>query len=130
MASRPQSKAIGGVTPLGAVTITAGTPVQISSLLAVPTTNPGATKTDPIYALTARQIGFSVAASPAGVVYVNYGNYPGLDVNATALIIASGTQQSLPAGTAATEGLIDCSKWWIDASANCVVALYVLDASS
>jgi len=121
MAGPVQNKAIGGVTPLGIITITAGTPQQITKNM---------TLSDKVYTLTCRQLGFSIDASPAGEVYVNYGNFAGKDTNATLMILQSGTVESLPAGSSATEGCIDAARIWLDGSASCVVAIYALDASS
>jgi hypothetical protein len=121
MASRPQVNAQSGITSLGIIIITAGTPQQIAPAIA---------RSNSTYTLTARQIGFSVTSASTGEVYVNYGNYPGLDVNATTLIIQHGTSQSLPIGTVSTDGLIDVLKFWIDGShTGDVVAIYALDAS-
>ena len=121
MASKAQNRAIGGVTPLGVFTITPGTPQRVTSLLNL---------SDTIYTFSCRQLGFSVDSSVGGLVYLNYGNYAGLDANATALIIGSGQQQTLPMGCAATEGPIDAKAWFLDGSAACVVAVYALDGSS
>lgn len=122
MASRPQNKAIGGITPLGVITVTPGTPQQIISALNL---------TDKVgFTFSARQIGFSVSATPAGEAYVNYGNFPNRDVNATVLIVQSSQAQSLPIGGVVTEGLIDVEKYWVDGSAAVVVAVYAADASS
>lgn len=121
MAGPTFTRAIGGVTPLGIITITAGTPQQVTKNLKL---------NGDRYGFLCRQIGFSVDASPAGEVYVNYGNFAGKDTNATALIIQSGTFQTLPGGSSATEGQIDAAQWWLDGSASCVVAIYALDATS
>lgn len=123
MASRAQNKAIGGITPLGVITITAGTPIQIISALNL---------TDKVgFTFSARQIGFSVTGASTGEIYVNYGNYPGLDANATALIVQHGTEQTLPIGSVVTESIIDVEKWWVDGSVSGdKVAVYAADASS
>jgi hypothetical protein len=119
--SQQLNKAIGGVTPLGVITITSGTPQKVTTNLNL---------SDTTYTLTCRQLGFSVDTSPSGEVYVNYGNVAGKDAHATALIIQSGTAQSLPIGAVTADGLIDANAWWLDGSASCVVAVYALDASS
>ena len=119
--SQPFQRAIGGVTPLGVITVTPGTPINVLKNLSL------ATKT---YSFQARQLGISVDSSPSGEVYVNYGNVAGKNANVTAMIIQSGTVTSLPANGVATEGELDLSQWYIDGSAACVVALYALDASS
>lgn len=121
MASRPQNKAVGGITPLGLFAITPGTPQQVTSKLNL---------SDKVYTFSARQLSFSVDSSVSGNVYVNYGNYAGEDANATALIIPSGTSVSLPLYGVVTEGLIDCAAWWLDGSAACKVAVFAADASS
>jgi hypothetical protein len=119
--SQAFQRAIGGITPLGVFTITPGTPQQLTANLKLSTTT---------YSFQARQIGFGVDSSPAGEIYVNYGNVAGKDSHVTALIIQSGTCQSLPLGAVTTEGEIDVSQWWIDGSAACVVAAYATDATS
>lgn len=119
--SQQFQRAIGGLTPLGIITITPGTPINLLKNLNLVTQR---------YSLQARQIGFSIDSSPAGEVYVNYGNVAGKDANVTAMILQSGTQQSFPIGSSCTEGEIDVSAWYLDGSAACVVAAYCLDASS
>lgn len=122
MASVPQNKAVGGCTPLGVFTITSGTPQKVTSLLNL---------SDKVFTFSARQLGFSVTKASTGEVYVNYGNYAGLDQNATMLIVQPGTSQSLPIGSTATEGLIDCNQIYLDAATGgATVAVYALDASS
>lgn len=121
MSSRPQQRAIGGVTPLGYFTINPGTPQQITSKLAL---------VDSTYSVTCRQLGFSVDSSVSGELYVNYGNNSGADSNATSLIVQSGTSQTLPIGAVSTEGCIDANAWYLDGSAAIKVAVYALDASS
>lgn len=123
MASVPSGKAIGGVTPLGVITITANTPVQIVT--------PSTVKDKVGFTFTARLLGFSCPASNTGAIYVNYGNYPGLDANATALIVSPGATASLPINDACTEGLIDVEKWYCDGShTGDIVAVHASDASS
>ena len=122
MASRQQNKCLGGITPLGVITITSGTPVQVSSLLAA---------TDKVFAFTARQLGFSVSAASTGEFYIQYGNYSGIDANATMLIVQHGTTGTLPTGCACTEGLIDVTQIWVDGShTGDKIAIYALDASN
>lgn len=121
MPSRAQNKAIGGITPLGLFIITPGTPQRLTSKLS---------SSGSVYAFSARQVSFSVDSSVSGNVYINYGNYPGEDTNATALIVPSGTSASLPLHGVLTEGLIDCTSWWLDGSAACKVAVFAADASS
>lgn len=116
-----QTKAIGGITPLGVITITPGTPQKVTANLSL---------SDKVYTFSARQLGFSIDSTPAGEVYVNYGNVAGKDSHATALILQSGTAQSLPLGAVVCEGLIDCNNWYLDGSAACVVAIYAADASN
>lgn len=119
--SQAFNKSVGGITPLGVITITPGTPIKVTANLA---------QSDKVYTFFARQIGFSIDSTPAGEVYVNYGNVAGKDAHATALILQSGTTASLPVGAAVTEGVIDCTQWYLDGSAACVVAVYAADASS
>lgn len=122
MAGPQFNKAIGGITPLGIITITAGTPQKITKNLNLPTNAP--------YTFACRQIGISVDSTPAGEVYLNYGNFAGKDTNATAAIIQSGTVQTFPGGSGTTEGEIDLTKWYLDGSASCIVAVYAVDATS
>jgi hypothetical protein len=119
--SQQLNKAIGGVTPLGVITISSGTPQKVTENLNL---------SDQVYTFSCRQLGFSVDSSPSGEVYVNYGNVAGKDAHATALIIQSGTAQSLPLGSLTTDGVLDANAWWLDGSASCVVAVYALDASN
>jgi hypothetical protein len=121
MAAPQQNRAIGGITPLGIITITAGAPQKVTKNLNL---------SDKVYTFGCRQLGFSLDATPSGEVYVNYGNVAGKDTNATAMIIQSGTSQSLPIGSVATEGFIDANQWYLDGSASCVVSIYALDASN
>jgi hypothetical protein len=120
MAAPALQKAIGGVTPGGVITVNPGHPIQLTNNLNL--ANSG-------YSLQCRQIGFSVDASPSGEVYVNYGNFAGQGVQ-TALIVQSGTTQSLPVGASTKEGKIDGGAWYVDGSAACKVAISFVDASS
>lgn len=119
--SQAFQRAIGGVTPLGVITITPGTPINVLVNLNLATMR---------YSFQARQLGISVDSSPAGEVYVNYGNVAGKDAHATAMIVQSSTNTSLPAHGVATEGELDLSQWYLDGSAACVVALYALDGTT
>ena len=120
MAFPAVTKAIGGVTPGGVITINPGTPIQVTANLGLVNTP---------YTLQCRQIGFSVGASPAGEVYVNYGNFAGKG-NQTALIIQSGSTQALPVNSRCTEGEINAAAWWVDGSEACDVAISFVDATS
>ena len=114
-------KGIGGVTPLGSITITPGTPISVLANLNV---------VDQFFVFTCRQLGFMVLGTPSGNVYVNYGNTAGLGKQ-TGLIIPSAVgQASLPLGSECQESLIDATKWYLDGDAACVVAIYAEDASS
>lgn len=130
MAAPRLQKMFGGVVPGGVITITPGTPIQVTSNLqpASGSSTQNTPKTPP-FSVTCRQIGFSVAATPAGEVYVNYGNFAGKG-NQTALIIQSGTTQALPVNSHCTEGEIDANQWYVDGSAGCAVAISFADASS
>ncbi len=130
MAAPTLQKMFGGVVPGGIITITPGTPIQITSNLKLATGDAGSGKSlTPPYSVTCRQIGISVDASPSGEVYVNYGNFAGKG-NQTALIVQSGTTQALPVNSRVVEGEIDATKWFVDGSAACVVAISFADASS
>lgn len=120
------TRAIGGITPLGTFTITPGTPQSILANLALVGTR---------YALQCRQLGVSVSKSVAGEVYLNYGDYNGggggvPDPLATVLIVQSSSSDSLPFSSRTSDGLIDCTQYYLDGSAACVVAVYALDATS
>jgi len=131
MAAPVINKMFGGVVPGGVLTVTSGTPVQVTANLVLSTGNSSAgnTKTAP-YAVTCRQIGISVDAAAGGSVYVNYGNFAGKG-NQTALIIQPGTTQALPVNSRCTEGEIDASKWYIDvATGSASVAINFVDASN
>lgn len=122
MASRPQSKAIGGITPLGVITLSTTVPVQLTAALGL---------TDKVYTFSARQLGFSMSGASTGELYVNYGNYAGLDANATVLVVQHGTSQSLPIGAVATDGMIDATQYWLSGSVGGdKVAVYALDGSN
>ena len=117
-----QNQAIGGITPLGVFTITQGTPQKLTSLLNL---------SDKFFTFSARGLGFSMSGASSGEVYVNYGNFAGIDANATVLIVQHGTQQSLPIGTRTSDGMIDVGAYWIDGShTGDKVAVYAVDASS
>lgn len=126
-----KNRATSGISAGGAVTITGGTPIQISTLFALPPNAGGATNltATPPFTLTAQQIIFSTGGN-TGVVYVNYGNFAGLDAHATALIIPANSVQSLPNGSLCTEALIDVTKWWVDGTTSDHVAVSLVNASS
>ncbi|MHB1952130.1 MAG: hypothetical protein ACYCOU_00155 [Sulfobacillus sp.] len=128
MAAQTQkvNHAAGGITPLGTFTITPGTPQSILKNTALSTVR---------YALQCRQIGISVDSTPAGQVFLNYGDYNGggtgvPDPLATVLIVQSGQQASLPIGARTTDGMIDATQFYLDGSAACVVTAYLMDATS
>lgn len=120
MAAPALQKAFGGVVPGGVITITPGTPIQVTANLALVNQRGN---------LMCRQIGISVDSSASGEVYVNYGNFAGKG-NQTALIVQSGQTQALPVNSRCTEGEIDATKWYIDGSAACVAAISFVDASN
>ena len=104
MAAPTLQKMFGGVVPGGIITITPGTPIQITSNLKLATGDAGSGKSlTPPYSVTCRQIGISVDAAPSGEVYVNYGNFAGKG-NQTALIVQSGTTQALPVNSRGCRG--------------------------
>lgn len=125
-ATQKVTHSIGGITPLGTFTITPGTPQSILANLKQTTVR---------YQFQARQLGFSVSKTVAGEVYVNYGNFNGAgggvpDPIATVLIVQSSSSDSLPFSSRTSDGLLDCSQYYLDGSAACVVAVYALDATS
>ncbi len=127
MAAQTQkvTRSIGGITPLGVFTITPGTPQNILANTALVSTR---------YRLQARQIGVSVSSKVAGEVYLNYGNYNGAgggveDTLATTLIIQSGASDSLPFSSRTSDGMLDCTQYYLDGSAACVCAVYAMDAT-
>lgn len=122
------TSAVGlGILPLGTFTITPGTPQQITANLALTGTR---------YTLQCRQIGLSVSKTTAGEVYLNYGNFNGgggggvPDPLATVLIVQSSSSDSIPFSSRTSDGMIDATKYYLDGSAACVVAVYLLDASA
>jgi hypothetical protein len=119
MAWQKITRAIGGITPLGEITITPGTPIQILVNTALTSTQ---------YKMMCRQIGISVDSTVAGEVYVNYGATPGFG-SQTALVVMSSSSQSLPIGMRTTDGMIDATQWYLDGSAACKCALYLMDAT-
>lgn len=124
-ATQKITRAIGGITPLGTITITPGTPQNILKNTDLKSTR---------YALQCRQLGFSVSKAVAGEVYVNYGNFNGAgggapDTLATVLIVQSSSSDSLPFSSRTSDGLLDCTQYWLDGDAACVVAVYALDAT-
>lgn len=130
MAAPSLQKMFGGVVPGGIITITPGTPIKVTTNISQPTANQSlGNPKGSAYTVTCRQIGISVDSSPAGEVYVNYGNFAGKG-NQTALLVQSGQTQALPVNSRCTEGEIDASQWYLDGSAACVVAISFADASS
>jgi hypothetical protein len=128
MAAQTQkvNHAAGGITPLGTFTITPGTPQSILKNTDLSTIR---------YALQCRQIGISVASSPSGTVFLNYGNYNGggggvFDPLATVLVVGAGQQQSLPIGIRTTDGMIDATQFYLDGTTGCIVSVYLMDATS
>ena len=114
------TKGFGGVVPGGVITVIPGTPQKVTSNLNLVGTQKS---------LMCRQIGISVDSSPAGEVYLNYGNFAGKG-NQTALLVQSGTTQALPVNSRCVEGEIDANAWYVDGSAACVVAISFADAST
>lgn len=119
MAWQKINRAIGGITPLGKFTITAGTPQNILV---------NTTLTNTRYALQARQIIVSVSSTVAGEVYLNYGPTAGFG-NQTVLVIASGTEQAIPSGCLTRDGMIDSTQYYLDGSASCVCTVSLADAT-
>jgi hypothetical protein len=125
-ATQKVNHASGGITPLGVFTITPGTPQNILKNTSLTTTR---------YSTQCRQIGISVSKSTAGEVYLNYGNYNGAgggvpDTIATVLIVQSSSSDSLPFSSRTSDAMIDAGQFWLDGSAACVCAVYLLDASN
>lgn len=130
MAAPTLQKMFGGVVPGGIITITPGTPIPIIANILQATGDAGSGKTKtPAYAITCRQFAISVDSSVGGEVYVNYGNFAGKG-NQTALIVQSGQTLGLPVNSRCVEGEIDATKWYLDGSAACSVAVSFADASS
>lgn len=121
MAWQKVNRAIGGITPLGVFTITPGTPQNILANTSLESTR---------YSFQCRQLGVSVD-SGAGSVYVNYGNIPGRG-DQTVLILQGGQQQSIPIGARVTDGLIDATQYFLDASngSSLTVSVYAMDATN
>lgn len=125
-ATQKVNHASGGITPLGVFTITPGTPQNILANTSLKSTR---------YSMQCRQIGVSVSKSVAGEVYLNYGNYNGAgsgvpDTIATVLIVQSSSSDSLPFSSRTSDAMIDATQYWLDGSAACVCAVYLLDATN
>lgn len=120
MAAPSLQKMFGGVVPGGVITITPGTPIPVTANLEL---------IEQRGHLLCRQIGFSVDVGAAGEVYVNYGNFPGKGAQ-TALLIQSGTTQTLPPYALVRESEIDATRWYLDGDAACEVAVSFADASN
>lgn len=121
MAPPALQKAIGGVTPLGIITITSGIPQKVTTNLNIVDTN---------WAFTCRQLGFSVDSGATGQVFVNYQSNAGGNIM-TALVLQKNQQQTLPMGTEVVDSVMDATQWYLDGShTGDKVAVYALDASS
>ncbi len=119
MAWQKITRSIGGITPLGKFTVTPATPQSILANTDLKTKQ---------YTMQCRQIIVSVSSTVAGEVYLNYGNTAGFG-NQTVLVIASGTEQSVPAGALTKDGIIDASQYYLDGSAACLTAVSLADAT-
>jgi hypothetical protein len=115
-----QTHLFGGVCPLGNITVpAAGTPVPVTINLANQIQGSGVTSQDPLgrpFNGSCRQLIFSTPGN-SGVIYVNYGNWPGLDAYATMLVIAPNQIASLPQGCL-TEAAIDITQIFIDSASD------------
>src|ERR1700686_2859007 len=130
MASRPETNAIGGVWPLGIITVTSGTPVHILSNVGAQETGavPGST---PLpqglpggqsaswsgrgrpFSATCRQLMLSTTGN-TGLIYINDGNWPGKDQYRTVAIIGPNQPNVAFPPNPLVESVLDLSRYWID----------------
>jgi hypothetical protein len=125
--SNPEVNPIGGIWPLGKMTITHGTPVSIlvnvgaqvagQSDAGVPQVMPGGRKFNSMVT----QIIFSAPTSNTADVFVQDGNVAGPDVNRTVLCVPKGTTLALPMGTETQSGNIDPSRYYVDGTTSDVI---------
>lgn len=146
MPSRPEVNALGGVWPLGTITITSGTPQSILTNVGAQMTgaNPGSTA--PIgtpggqsaswsgrgrpFSATCRQIFFSTVGN-TGAVYITDGNWPGKDVNRTVLVIGPNQPNVALPPFPVTESVIDVSRYYVDGTnSGDTITIAAMDASS
>ena len=120
MAWQKITRAFSGITPLGKFIITPGTPQNILANTELSTVR---------YSMQCRQIGISVSSTVAGEVYLNYGDTPGLG-DQTVLIAQSAQTESLPFSSRTSDSMIDAGQYFLDGSAACVCAVYILDGTS
>ena len=128
MPSVAQKYPIGGIWPLGVLTIAHGTPVALTHNVGAqaatapinvpPTLGGGRPLTTRV-----RQLIFSAPTGNTGDVYVQYGNFSEPDTNATTLIVPKGQTLSLPQGAPLLEGYIDVTKWYVDGTTSDTMAV-------
>lgn len=123
MASRPETNAIGGLWPLGTITITAGTPIALNSIV-------GAKNAKQPFSRSCRQLIFSTAGN-TGLIYINDGNYAGKDVNRTVMIIGPQTANIAMPQTALTESVLDIDRYYVDGTnSGDTITIAAADASN
>ncbi len=130
-----QTNALGGIWPLGVITVTSGTAINVLVNVTPTGQVAGSIPTGRPYAPSATQIVFSTLKANTGEVYVNYGGGAagptGADTNATCLCLSPGQQASLPYSSFLPTATIDLKKFWIDGTqSGDKVAMFAADCSS
>ena len=147
MPSSPEVNAIGGVWPLGVITVTAGTPVSILSNVGAQGTGAvSGSSPAPIglpggqsaswsgrgrpFSATCRQLMLSTTGN-AGLIYINDGNWPGKDTNRTVAIIGPNMPNVAFPPNPLVESVLDLSRYYIDGTnSGDTIVIAAADASS
>lgn len=146
MPSRPEVNALGGIWPLGIITVTAGTPVSILSNVGAQGTGAVVGSPAPVglpggqsaswsgrgrpFSATCRQLMLSTTGN-TGLIYINDGNWPGKDTNRTVAIIGPNQPNVAFPPNPLTESVMDLSRYWIDGSSSGdTIVIAAADASS
>ena len=121
MPSQPQTNPVPGIWALGVLTVPASGAIPITTN--VGTQQAGETDTGlrarmpqgrPFTSLV-NQLVFSADGTNGSDVYINYGNYAGLDTNATVLIVPAGVAgvYSIPPRSTLVSGSIDPNQYYL-----------------
>ena len=146
MPSRPEVNAIGGVWPLGVITVTAGTPVSILSNVGAQNSGAVPGSTAPVglhggqsaswtgrgrnFMASARQLMLSTTGN-SGLIYINDGNWPGKDTNRTVAIIGPNMPNVAFPPNPLVESVLDLSRYYIDGTnSGDTIVIAAADASS
>jgi len=73
------------------------------------------------------QLVFSTPSGNSADVYVNDGNWPGLDTNKTLLIVPKGTVRSLPDG--ALRNVLDVTRYYVSGADTDKIVVTAIDAN-